>query len=191
MPKPNVREELIEAGLQTVYLQGFNGCSVQDITEAAGVPKGSFYNHFESKEALALAALERFWDYGTKRRAVLTDISLDPVERLRKHFQLLSDAIIKAKFERGCLIGNFSAEMANFKDFRVRLGEIYATWTGMIAACVEEASKAGRLSQKVPHSVVASFLVSSWEGAVLRAKVEHNRSALDDFSAVTFSCLFN
>lgn len=70
MPKPNVREQLMEAGLRTLHSQGFNGCAVQDITQAAGVPKGSFYNHFESKEALALAALEMFWVNGTARRAL-------------------------------------------------------------------------------------------------------------------------
>src|SRR5258708_4888280 len=60
----DVRERLLEAGVATFHRLGFNGCSVQDITEAAGVPKGSFYNHFESKEALGAAALEHFWQDG-------------------------------------------------------------------------------------------------------------------------------
>ena len=50
--KPNVREQLLETGLQVLHERGFNATSVQDITEAAGVPKGSFYNHFESEEDL-------------------------------------------------------------------------------------------------------------------------------------------
>ena len=93
MPKPNVREQLMEAGLRTLHSQGFNGCAVQDITQAAGVPKGSFYNHFESKEALALAALEMFWVNGTARRALLADASIDPVALLRLDFKTLSAAL--------------------------------------------------------------------------------------------------
>ena len=60
MSKPNVREQLIEAGLKTLLGQGFNGSGVQDVADAARVPKGSFYNHFESKEAFAAEALERY-----------------------------------------------------------------------------------------------------------------------------------
>lgn len=191
MARANVREQLIDAGLRTIYTHGFNGCSVQDITVAAGVPKGSFYNHFESKEALALEALERFWEAGTERRAVLSDTSLDPIERLRRHFMMLSEAIIRNHFLRGCLIGNFSSEMAVHDDFRSRLGEIYANWTAQIASCVEEAAKAGRVRAQAPAASIAAFLVNSWEGAVLRAKVEHNQSALDEFSAVVFSSVFS
>ena len=57
MAKANVRERLLDAGLETLHRCGFNGCGVQEIAETAGVPKGSFYNHFESKEALGAAVL--------------------------------------------------------------------------------------------------------------------------------------
>lgn len=191
MARVNVREQLIDGGLQTLYRQGFNGCSIQDITEAAGVPKGSFYNHFASKEELALAALERFWEANEKRRTVLSDSSLDPVERLRLHFQLLSDALARAQFQHGCLIGNFSSEMALYAEVRNRLGDIYVTWTNRIASCIDEAAKAGRVCAKAPPASIAAFLINSWEGAVLRAKVEQRRDALDDFSAVVFSSVFS
>lgn len=61
MAKPNVRERLLDAGVEAFHRRGFNGCGVQEITEAAGVPKGSFYNHFASKEALGAAVLDRYW----------------------------------------------------------------------------------------------------------------------------------
>lgn len=115
---------------------------------------------------------------------------LDPVERLRRHFQLLSEAIIRSQFLRGCLIGNFSSEMAVNDDFRSRLGELYADWTAQVATCVEDAAKVGRVRAQASASSIAAFLVNSWEGAVLRAKVEHSQSALDQFSAVVFSSVF-
>lgn len=190
MPKPNVREQLLDAGLKTLHAHGFNGCAVQDITQAAGVPKGSFYNHFESKEALALAALERFWEAGTERRDLLTDVSRDPVERLRTHFQMLSDAVVRNRFAKGCLIGNFSAEMASQPLFSQRLHGMYAAWTGAIAACVDSAIQRGQVHSGMSADVVAAFLVNAWEGAVLRAKVEHHAAALDAFHTVVFNCVF-
>src|SRR5204862_8188502 len=64
VPRSSVREELLSAGLETLHRRGFNATSVQDITDAAGAPKGSFYNHFESKEALAAEAVRRYREKG-------------------------------------------------------------------------------------------------------------------------------
>ena len=191
MPRANVREQLIEAGLQTLHLHGFNGSGVQDITDAASVPKGSFYNHFESKEALALQALERFWQNGAGRRALLGDTSVEPVERLRRYFRGLADTIVHHNFQRGCLIGNFSTELsAESKEIRDRLAEIYAAWSRSIESCVREAEKAGRVQPRLPAAVVATFLVNAWEGAVLRSKVEQDKSPLDQFEHVVFASIF-
>lgn len=191
MPRPNLREQLMDAGLRTLHTQGFNGSAVQDITNAAKIPKGSFYNHFESKEALAMAALELFWSNGTARRALLTDVSLDPVERLRRHFQLLSTALANIKYERGCLIGNFSSEMSHNEAFRDRLAQMLSDWSNSIEICIKDADDVGRLKVKAQHKTLASFLVNAWEGAVLRTKVEQNGAALDDFEQIIFLSFFS
>ncbi|HCF7758997.1 TetR family transcriptional regulator C-terminal domain-containing protein [Pseudomonas aeruginosa] len=190
MARHNVREQLIDAGLQTLQLSGFNGCAVQDITQAAGVPKGSFYNHFESKEALALLVLERFWESGAERRALLSDVSVDPVERLRKHFKALSDAVILQEFRKGCLIGNFSSEMAKNEEIRGRLASIYRMWSRTLATCIDDAKAVGKVRPDLSSDAIADFLVSAWEGTVLRAKVEQTRTALDQFEQVVFASFF-
>lgn len=190
MPKPNVREQLMEAGLRTLHTQGFNGSAVQDITQAAGVPKGSFYNHFESKEALAMAALELFWTNGAARRALLSDPSIEPVERLRRHFQKLSTALARINYESGCMIGNFSSEMSSNSEFRERLAKMYSDWSKALEGCIQEAETAGHLKVKVSPKALAAFLVNAWEGAVLRSKVELNGSAFDDFERVVFAGFF-
>src|ERR1700712_1568403 len=110
MPRPNVREQLLDAGLKTLLEKGFNGCGVQEITEAAGVPKGSFYNHFESKEALGAEIVERFGQDGT-RRTVLTDRSIPALDRLRRYFTELNEVFVGLNYTCGCLLGNFSAEL--------------------------------------------------------------------------------
>ncbi|WP_052489446.1 TetR/AcrR family transcriptional regulator [Streptomyces sp. 150FB] len=84
-----MREEIVEAAVEQFHTYGFNGAGVKDITDSAGVPKGSFCNHFESKEALAVVALER---YGVSRRlGGLADADVDPLLRLRRHFEFLRD----------------------------------------------------------------------------------------------------
>lgn len=190
MPKPNAREQLMTAGLHTLHTHGFNGCAVQDITQAAGVPKGSFYNHFESKEALALAALDIFWEKGAARRTMLSDATVAPVERLRAYFRSIAAAANRANYERGCLVGNFSAEMTGNLVFRERLIQIYADWSADIGRCIEEARAAGQLNTTLPTQALAAFLINAWEGAVLRTKVEKNGSAFENFDQVVFAGLF-
>lgn len=191
MARHSTREHLIDSGLNTLYRQGFNGSGVQEITAAAGVPKGSFYNHFESKEAFALEVLERFWQGGDHRRALLTDKDVDPVERLRRHFRSLSDAIVRYDIHAGCLIGNFSSELPSQSDLvRERLTKIYADWTKGVETCVDEAKQSGRLRPDLSSADVASFLVNAWEGAVLRAKVERSRAPLDQMDRTAFPAFF-
>ncbi|MET3521830.1 TetR/AcrR family transcriptional regulator [Mesorhizobium abyssinicae] len=191
MPRPSVKEKLIDAGLRTLHKRGFNGCAVQDITEAAGVPKGSFYNHFPSKEVLGLEALERYWQGSASRRAILGDETLSPVERLRRHFNSLSEAVSRYDFEKGCLIGNFSAELPDQSPpIRDGLAVIYAGWTCAIEICVREAQQTGQLRTGADPAAVAAFLVNAWEGAVLRAKVDKHGEALEQFDEVVFAGLF-
>jgi TetR/AcrR family transcriptional regulator, transcriptional repressor for nem operon len=191
MARPSMKQEIIEAGLQTLHLYGFNGSAVGDITGAAGVPKGSFYNHFESKDALALVALDAYWERGADRIALLADASIDPVERLRHYFAALADFIADKDFRYGCLIGNFSTELAaHHEAVRNRLTSLYETWTRAIEACVQDAIDAKRTPPALSARDIASFLLNSWEGAVLRAKVQQDRGPLDVFASVIFTTLF-
>src|SRR5260221_74488 len=87
MARHSLREDIVEAALEQFHSHGYNAAGVKDITDRAGVPKGSFYNHFDSKEALAVVALER---YAERRRLEdLADRSVAPLARLPGHFELL------------------------------------------------------------------------------------------------------
>src|SRR5258708_36261112 len=125
MGRPGVRHLIVEAGLRVFLRGGFNASSVQDITDEAGVPKGSFYNHFESKEALGAEIVDLYAE-GGQHRAALKDESLPPLERLRRHFIGLSDMYRASGWAVGCLLGNFSAELADASPvIRERLAALY------------------------------------------------------------------
>jgi TetR/AcrR family transcriptional repressor of nem operon len=188
MPRPSARDQLLTSALETLHRQGFNGTAVQDITDAAGVPKGSFYNHFESKEALALEVIDRFAEEQTRLAAVLSDESMSPVERLRRYFTSLAAIYAGQNYERGCLIGNFSNELADqSRLIRDRLSAKFAGWSRTIEACIRDGQKAGEISWDGDPGVLAAFLLNSVEGALLRMKVEKDGTPLDDFFTVVFS----
>lgn len=186
MARRNVREQIVEAGLKALLEKGFNGCGVQEITEAAGVPKGSFYNHFESKEALGAEIVERFGQDGT-RRTVLTDRSIPALDRLRRYFTELNEVFAGLNYTCGCLLGNFSAELSEQSPLiRERLAVVFACWTSAIEAAIKEAQADGSISTKQDAGVLAVFLLDAYEGAILRARVEKDRRAFDAFMRVAF-----
>ena len=101
MPRANLKEQIVVAALEAMHQRGFNATSVQDITDAAKVPKGSFYNHFESKEDLALEALDRYWQRVLGSLKSLGDESVPPLARLRAYFSYLNRLASDTGFSSG------------------------------------------------------------------------------------------
>jgi TetR/AcrR family transcriptional regulator, transcriptional repressor for nem operon len=187
MATPNPREQIISAGMRTVLKKGYNGCGIQEITASAGLSKGSFYSYFESKEALGAELVRHYGDFGP-RRVGLADKSIPPLERLRRHFEAASDLYIGAKYERGCLLGNFSAELANqCPQIRVRLAVLFSDWTRDIESAISEAQLTAAISTSAQAGRLAIFLLDSYEGAILRARAEKSRRAFDAFMSVVFT----
>jgi TetR/AcrR family transcriptional repressor of nem operon len=187
MPRASLREQLLAAGLDALHRKGFNATSIQDITDAADAPKGSFYNHFESKEALALEALRLYVERGKIRRAVLQDATLPPLRRLRDYFESINQAAIDSHFSSGCLLGNFSAELSGQSPLiRKWVDGAFTAWRDAIASVIGEGQKAGEISRKSSARTLADFTIDAWEGAVLRAKAAKKRAPLDLFLEITF-----
>jgi len=185
-----VRNELVASGLEEVRRRGFNASGVQDITRAAGVPKGSFYNHFESKEAFGVAVLEEYWRGAGDALALLGDQRLSPMERLRRHFDAFAADLAERDYEAGCLIGNFEAELSGQSDpVRERLSATLDEWRRAVEGCLREAQGAGEVRADLAPAALAAFLVDAWEGAILRTKVERSRRPLDQFNEVVFSAI--
>jgi TetR/AcrR family transcriptional repressor of nem operon len=186
MPRLNTREEIVQAGLKCLVEKGFNAVGVQEITDAAGVPKGSFYNHFESKEALGLEIVERY-GANQKRREILTDPTVPPLQRLRRHFDRITALYADSRFTRNCILGGFSAELANQSEtIREGLRKLYGQWTKDIEATIAEAQTKGEIANKTKAADMAAFLLDSYEGALLRARVERSRKPFDRFMKFAF-----
>ncbi|WP_394779317.1 TetR family transcriptional regulator C-terminal domain-containing protein [Undibacterium sp.] len=186
MKKPNVHDLIFDSGMKSFHKKGFNACSVQDITELAGVPKGSFYNHFPSKEVLAAEIVDRYRD-NSEAGKILADQSRPPTQRLRDYFASINQRFSKGKFARGCLLGNFGMELADQSELiREHTAAAFENWTTEVAAVVEEAQAVGEMSLEFSARELASFLLNSWEGAMMRAKIDKSGDALDSFMRLAF-----
>jgi TetR/AcrR family transcriptional regulator, transcriptional repressor for nem operon len=190
MGRPSMKEDIVQAALKVLHQRGFNATGVQDITDAAGVPKGSFYNHFESKEDLGIEALDRYWQKLLAGLEILKDEALPPLARLRTYFRELNRISEKPKFRLGCMVGNMSVEMSGHSTkMRDHLASIFVKWTRAIEVCVRAAQKDGSLRRDMDAETISNFLLNAWEGAVLRSKVDRNGKAQEAFETVIFNSL--
>jgi TetR/AcrR family transcriptional repressor of nem operon len=193
MSRPSLRENILNAGLKVMFRSGYTGATVRDICVAAGVPLGSFTNHFRSKEAFAEEVLDRYFAHlkGLVKQA-LDDKSLTPRERLKRYLDIISGVLAGDKWNRGCLIGDFSLETASqSKLLRERLEAIFQEWRAPFVSCIAEAQTAGEIDSTFDPTDLAEFLLASWEGAILRMKVERGPAALDRFKNIMFQTIFS
>jgi len=185
MAKSNVRDKLVAAGLELFHTKGYNACGVSDITDAAGVPKGSFYNHFKSKELLALAVLDLY--KSLLELDALKDRSKLPVPRLRSLFKRYMTFHVKWRFARGCLLGNFGAELSSQSPLvRKALKHIFDRWRDAVASVLQEAKERGDIAKHHDPQETARFLYNAWQGAVINSKVTRSQAPFDNFFAVIF-----
>lgn len=190
--QPSLREDILNAGLKVMFRTGYIGATVRDICAAAGAPHGSFTNHFRSKERFAKEVLDHYFANLQKHvSAALDDKSLTPRQRLQRYLELISDVLADDKWNRGCLIGDFSLETSSqSKLLRQRLEAIFQEWRAPFASCIAEAQAIGEIDSTFDPSDLAEFLLSSWDGAILRMKVERAPAALERFRKIIFQTVF-
>ena len=188
MARQSMRDEIVSAALEQFHLRGYHGTGVKDITDAAGVPKGSFYNHFDSKEALAIVALQQ---YGQGRRIhELADRTVEPLQRLRAHFEFLRDEIVQHGYTRGCLFGNFGAEIADHNEaIRTTVRDSLRYWAAALAGALVDAQHTGAVRADLDPESTAEFIVNAWEGALIKTRADRSAAAFDSFFAVVFGPL--
>jgi TetR/AcrR family transcriptional repressor of nem operon len=190
--KPSNREKLLTEGLRVVHERGF-GSSVRDIVQAAGVPQGSFTNHFVSKEAFGLEVLDLYKaSFNESVAATLRNDALPPLKRLRLWFQDTLDYLKRDDMRRGCLYANMSAEAIEHSDpLQRRIAGIFTENQKSVAYCLQAAIDAGELSADVNVSDTAGFIVSSFEGAILIAKAQRKPEPIERFMRVLFSSVLS
>lgn len=189
MSKPSNRQKILTEGMRVVHEHGFGGASVRDIVQAAGVPQGSFTNHFVSKEAFGLEIIDLYFAAGqTALDESLGREDLSPLQRLHTYFRLNRDDVSRNDKWNGCLLGNFSAETSERSPaIRARIGEIFAEFESAFAACLRAAVTAGEVPPDLDCDQVAGFIVGSLQGAMLLAKAQHSTSPFDRFEKILFS----
>ena len=186
--KESTKTQLLDAGIEIMLEKGYNNTGIMEVLHSTGVPKGSFYYYFDSKEDFGLQIINHFdVNYQAKLNASLGDATKTPLERLVAYCDNTIEMLEQNACRKGCLIGNLSQEMADQSEvFRHRLQEIMLDWRSKFADCIQQAQKAGEISSEFDADSLAEFFQAGWSGAVMRAKTMKSLEPLHTFRKILF-----
>ena len=183
MAQPSKRDSILDAGRTEFHERGYYATGIAAIAARAdGAYKGSFYNHFASKEDLAIEVVT---EYGkSQRMEMLQDTGVEPLARVRAHFDFMAAQLRKSNFQLGCLLGVLSAEVSSDTP-RLRetvIGNMTA-WSTLLAQALEEAAVA---HAAVGHDseTTAWLLIDAYEGAALRGRTTTSSAPMDAFLTI-------
>lgn len=178
------REALCNAGVAVLTEKGFSSTGIDEILKKVGVPKGSFYHFFGSKEAFGAELISRYDGYFTRKLDLfLLDKDKTPLARIDAFCKDAERGMKRFGFRRGCLVGNLGQEMGSLPEaFRAQLVEVLRNWQCRLEACLEEAKLVGEIPAASDCVQWSIFFWIGWEGAVLRAKLERRAAPLQVFA---------
>jgi TetR/AcrR family transcriptional repressor of nem operon len=184
---------LIWCGTELLTERGFQITGIEEILSRVGVPKGSFYHYFKSKQDFGIAVIDNYVDfYDEKMTRIFEDHSIPPLARIQRFVDEGKEGMTRYEFKRGCLIGNMGQELASLNDeFRTRLESVLTAWEARLKVCLDLAVASTELPINTDTAALSNFFWIGWEGAILRAKLTCSTAPLDQFATMFFSLALN
>jgi TetR/AcrR family transcriptional regulator, transcriptional repressor for nem operon len=165
-PRTFDEEDVVAAARDEFWKRGYAATSVDDLTAATGLGKGSLYGAFGDKHSLYLRTLD---DYIASSlddvRASLHDPAFSAHQRLGRHIRGQVRKLIADKERRGCLMAKSAAELGATDDaVEAKVATAYAVWRDELAACITEAQRDGDLDGAQSAHALAGVLLAFMRG---------------------------
>ncbi|SFU00071.1 transcriptional regulator, TetR family [Pseudomonas marincola] len=169
----DTRQHILDTGHRVMAAKGFSGVGLNELLQEAGVPKGSFYHYFKSKEQFGQALLEDYFKRYLEELSGRFALTEQPVpERLMGYWQRWFDSYSAGTGEQRCLVVKLSAEVADLSEpMRLALRDGTARVVACITECIETGNADGSMNQADPQQTAAA-LYSLWLGASLLTKIQ-------------------
>ncbi len=188
------KENLLSQGVQLLMQQGYHGTGLKEILDAVQIPKGSFYNYFPSKESYAAEVIQYYIaPFIEQLGSHLENSKLDGLTALKTYFDELIVELEQANFKGGCLLGNLMGEIGDTSDLcQQSLRLAVHQYRELLATGLRKAQMEGTVRIDKSADDMADLLVNTWQGALLRMKIEQSadpikqccHDLLDDYFSV-------
>ncbi|KGJ95705.1 TetR/AcrR family transcriptional regulator [Thalassotalea sp. ND16A] len=191
MVKQDTREMILAAGHALIIEKSYNGCGLKEILASAGVPKGSFYHYFKSKEDFGMALIERATDENTEfMREIFRDRKSTPLTRVKNFFARIQRFHEEEGINCQCLIPKLALEQSKLSEsMRGALKYSQDSMNAQFAQVINEAQAEKELASHIDAKKMASFLFNASNGAAIQMQVDNSTQAYDDFVEIIFNFL--
>ncbi len=188
MRKETTKDKILAHGARIIHQKGFKNTGIQEILHSAGVPKGSFYFYFKSKEDFGLELVDYYFNFfALMIESHLKGPEVSPLKKLQSFFEGFRSICEQHGCKGGCPIGNLTQEMGGLSDtFQDKLRHALNKMKAGIAECLDLARQEQEIDTALDVSETADFILNSWEGALLRMKAESNTTPLTLFEKMVF-----
>jgi TetR/AcrR family transcriptional repressor of nem operon len=185
----NTKQKILQIGAEIIHRKGYNATGLQEILSAANAPKGSFYNHFKSKEDFGLQVIDFFTDFFAQFcKDIFEDSNRSPLGRLELLLDRFMEIFDSRGYTCGCPVGNLAQELGDLSPvFQKKLSKAIDIMVDYYTIILSEAQAAGEISKDLNAKEAASFIVTSWHGALIRMKVSKGVGSLKNHKKFIFN----
>ncbi|MBS3953084.1 MAG: TetR family transcriptional regulator C-terminal domain-containing protein [Methylomicrobium sp.] len=174
------RENLLSQGVALLMAQGYHGTGLKEILDAVNIPKGSFYNYFGSKENFGAEVIQHYIEpFIQELSGHLKNHDGNALGALKRYYAELIEGAEKAEFKGGCLLGNLMGEISDTSPLcQSSLQVAVKRYRDLLRTALQQAQEQGTIRTDKSAEDMANLLVDSWQGALLRMKIEKSSSPL-------------
>lgn len=185
------RSVIVRRGTEMMTETGFFSTSIDQLLTTAGIPKGSFYHYFSSKEDFGLAVVENYADYfGRKLSRLFENTGRAPLIRLADFVAEAAAGMERYAFQRGCLLGNLGQEVTLLSpEMREKITATLRDWEDRLLVLLQEARASGELKAGLNIEDSAACFWTGWEGAVLVARLRRSSRPMENFFTIYLGTL--
>jgi TetR/AcrR family transcriptional repressor of nem operon len=164
------RERIVVGASDLILSRGYSAMTVDAVCESAGITKGGFFYHFESKDALGEAALNKFWSEAAEREANAGfNKESDPVKRLEGYLDYAIEAYQSPELQKGCMLAIYTIELADSNEELFNAAaKHFANWRASLFDMFEQASI--YVEHKLDAKAWSDLFISTLEGSLILAK---------------------
>lgn len=182
----DTRQTLIRAGADLFLRRSYQGTGINEVLKATGIPKGSFYHFFDSKEAFGVAVVrfhtEKLYNRWEK---ILLDGELMPRERLAVLLSSAAERLEMQDYSGGCPLGVMAQEMAALSEpLRLAVREGIDGCIERLSACICEGRIRGDIAPGIDAATAAECLFYALQGALIAAKATHSTDSVNAVRAM-------
>lgn len=176
------REDILRAGVQLLMTNGYSGLGIQHVLKTCGIPKGSFYNFFESKDAFVIETIEY---YNAIVKNVLETIDqntgLSSYKKIVAFFMSANDSFLVEGYHNTCPMLNTTADAVDNKELMKLIHDSFDMHKSFIEKWVTTAMSDGQVNKNYTASTLTHMIYDTYHGAILRMKYEQSSASLEQF----------